>query len=262
MSGGGGGGGDDRGRQPSLQIDKMLETVVREKVSDLHITTGQPPVVRVGGRMVRLETKTLTPDDTVGLIMARLKALGIADNTIVIFASDNGVHAEGENDPTFFKSSGPLQGIKRDLTEGGIRVPFIVWGPGRVPAGVVSHHAGYFADFMPTAAQLARTAAPANDGLSFAPLIGAGGAQAPHEAMYWEFYEKGMGQAVRLGDWKGIREPMFTGPLRLYDLKTDLGETRDIAAQNPQVVARINAIMTREHVDDPRWRVGRGGGGG
>lgn len=190
-------------------------------------------------------------DETVGQIMQRLKAQGIADNTIVIFASDNGVHAEGGNDPTFLKSSGPLRGIKRDLTEGGIRVPFIVWAPGRAPAGRTSDHVGYFADIMPTAAQLARTRSPATDGLSFASLI-TGGTAPRHAHLYWEFYEKS-GQAVRMGQWKAIRQPMLTGPIELYDLSTDLGEKNNVAAAHPDLVARAKAIMEREHVPDPRW---------
>ena len=196
-------------------------------------------------------------DDTVGLIMARLKALGIEKDTIIVFASDNGVHAEGENDPAFFQSSGPLRGIKRDLTEGGIRVPFIVWGPGHVEGGRTSDHVGYFADFMPTAAQLARVRAPAGDGLSFASVLSR--ARAPqHQSLYWEFYEKGSGQAVRMGQWKAIRQPMLTGPIQLYDLSTDVGETRDVAAARPEIVARAKAVMEREHTPDPRWKISRG----
>ena len=196
-------------------------------------------------------------DDTVGRVMQKLKALGIEDDTIVIFTSDNGSHAEGENDPAFLKSSGPLRGIKRDLYEGGIRVPFIVWGPGLVQGGRTSDHVGYFADFLPTAAQLARTRAPASDGRSFANLIG--GRSAPrHEALYWEFYEKGSGQAVRMGQWKAIRHPMLTGPIQLYDLSKDIGETRDVAWQRPDLVKRAMAIMEREHTPDPRWKVSGG----
>ena len=101
-----------------------------------------------------------------------------------------------------------------------------------------------------------RTRSPATDGLSFASLIN--GTAAPrHQHLYWEFYEKS-GQAVRMGQWKAVREPMLTGPIQLYDLSSDIGEKRDVAARHPDLVARAKAIMEREHVPDPRWTVSGG----
>ena len=193
-------------------------------------------------------------DRDAGLVLGRLKKHGIERDTIVFFSSDNGPHREGGNNPDFFDSHGPLRGIKRDLYEGGIRVPMIVRWTGKVRGGRVSDHAGYFADFLPTAAELARVAAPAGlDGISFLPAIVGEGKQKEHDYLYWEFYEAGSAQAVRLGDWKGVVRP-FGGNLELYDLRTDLGERHDVAAAHPDVVARIRAILKEAHVPSPLWK--------
>ncbi len=196
-------------------------------------------------------------DDTVGRVMAKLTALGIERNTILLFSSDNGVHAEGRNDPRFFTSSGPLRGIKRDVYEGGIRVPTIAWGPGLVPAGIVSHHIGSFADLLPTAAALNHVpVGRATQGVSLAPtLLGRPRQQRVHDHLYWEFYERGGWQAARQGRWKAVRQPMLTGPVQLYDLSRDIGEQRDVAARHPRIVARMTAVMAQAHVPDPRWKV-------
>lgn len=187
-------------------------------------------------------------------IVDMLEAHGLDDDTIVIFTSDNGPHKEGGNDPEFFDSNGPLRGIKRDLYEGGIRVPTIAWGPGIVPSGVTVDHVSYFGDFMQTAADLAGVDAPPNDGVSMAPLLtGDMEAQDGHDYLYWEFYEWGSAQAVRKGKWKAVRKPMFDGPIELYDLEADLGETNDLAADYPDLVAEMEAIMAKEHVRDEKW---------
>lgn len=196
-------------------------------------------------------------DDDVGRLLDQLAALGLADRTIVIFTSDNGPHAEGGVDPAFFDSSGPLRGIKRDVYEGGIRVPLIVRWPGHVAAGAVSDHVGYFGDFMDTLAAVAGVAPPAGlDSVSFLPtLLGRPADQAQHPYLYWEFYEGRSSQAVRLRDWKGVRSPMLTGEIELYDLRTDLGERHDVAAAHPDIVERIRQIMQEAHVPSPLWRV-------
>lgn len=196
-------------------------------------------------------------DDTVGRVMARITALGLQQNTILLFSSDKGAHAEGRNDPRFLHSSGSLRGIKRDVYEGGIRVPMIAWGPGLVPAGVVSRHVGSFADLLPTVAALNHVpVGQAVQGISIAPILtGKPAAQRNHDHLYWEFYERGGWQAARQGRWKAVRQPMLTGPIQLYDLSRDLGETRDVAARHPAVVARMAAIMAADHVPDPHWQV-------
>ncbi|GAB5517842.1 MAG: arylsulfatase [Rhodothermales bacterium] len=198
-------------------------------------------------------------DDGMGQLMAQLDALGLSDNTVVMFTSDNGPHREGGADPDFFDSNGPLQGIKRALYEGGIRVPFIAWGNKIAPG--VSDHIGYSGDFYATAADLAGIAPPDSvqrklDSISFAPLLrGDADAQAVHDALYWEFYEQGSRQAVRKGPWKAIRQPMFSGPIELYNLDEDLGETTNVAAEHPGVVAMMEDLMETMRTDDPRWQV-------
>lgn len=196
-------------------------------------------------------------DTDVGRVMQRLKDLGIDRQTIVFFSSDNGPHKEGGAEPTFFHSSGPLQGHKRDLTDGGIRVPMIVRWPGHITAGAVNAHVWAFWDFLPTAADLAGAKVPAKlDGISVVPaLLGskaAGREQLDHEFLYWEFHEGGSKQAVRTGDWKGLRlKP--GGPLHLYDLGKDLGETNDVAGAHSDVVARIEAYLKTARTESPEW---------
>jgi arylsulfatase A-like enzyme len=196
-------------------------------------------------------------DADLGRLFDRLKSDGIDERTIVFFSSDNGPHREGGHDPDASDSNGPLRGTKRDMYEGGIRVPMIVRWPGHVPAGTVSHHVGYFGDVMATLAELAGVSPPPGlDSLSFLPaILGHEGEQKAHDYLYWEFYEQGSAQAVRMGDWKAIRKPMLTGPIALYDLKTDLGEQTDVAREHPDVVARAAAIMAEAHTPSPLWKV-------
>lgn len=193
-------------------------------------------------------------DGDVGRVMAKLKAHGIDRNTIVLFSSDNGPHKEGGNDPEFFKSSGSLRGIKRSLTDGGIRVPFVVRWPGRIKAGSVSKHVGSFSDVFAWACELTGQPLPRNlDSIGFGSAL-FGKKQKQHEFLYWEFYEQGGRQAVRFGDWKAIREPLFTGTIQLFDLSRDIGECNDVAAANRELVRRAEAMMKRAHVDNPNWK--------
>jgi arylsulfatase A-like enzyme len=163
-------------------------------------------------------------DEAVGKVMAGLEKQGLSQNTVIIFASDNGAQEEGSTKATFFHSSGPLRGVKRDMYEGGIRVPFIVEWPGHVQAGTVSHLPIAFWDFFPTMGELTGAKVPANtDGISFVPTLVGKGEQKKHEWLYWEFHERGFEQAVRWESpdghsWKGVRRSP-TGPLELYDLR-------------------------------------------
>jgi arylsulfatase A-like enzyme len=186
-------------------------------------------------------------DTDVGRLMGRLKELGLDDDTIVFFTSDNGPHREGGHNPDFFDSRGPLRGIKRDLYEGGIRVPMIVRRPGVVPAGKTSDHVWAFRDFLPTAARLAGAETPEGlDGLSVLPALR--GEKVPeHAYLYWEFQERGGARAVRMGDWKAVRFAAKNGATELYNLRDDAGETRDVAAAHPDVVARLDAVMESAH---------------
>ncbi|MEO7597903.1 MAG: arylsulfatase [Opitutus sp.] len=197
-------------------------------------------------------------DAQVGQMMGELKALDLDENTLVIFTSDNGPHNEGGNDATFFESSGPLRGVKRDLYEGGIREPMIVRWPARVAGGTTSDHVGYFGDFMATFAEIAGVDAPKGlDSLSFLPALQRhGAAQKTHDYLYWEFYEGASAQSVRIADWKILRSPMKTGALEVYDLSKDLGETRNVAAQQPEIVRRALVAMDQAHVESPLWKPG------
>ncbi len=181
-------------------------------------------------------------DRDIGRLFELLKELKIDDNTIVFFSSDNGPHKE-QADPKFFKDAGPLRGIKRDLYEGGFREPTIVRWPGHIKSGKVSDQIWGFWDFLPTACELAGVNAPGGiDGISIVPTLLRKGKQEQHEYMYWEFYERGFQQAVRLGDWKALRLKQGE-PLELYNLKKDIGETKNVAAQNPKIIEKIEEIL-------------------
>ena len=197
-------------------------------------------------------------DGDIGRLMAKLKALGLDNNTLVMFTSDNGPHKEGGGDPEFFNSSGPLQAYKRALYEGGIRVPMIARWPGRIKAGSISHHVSAFWDFLPTCCELVGVKAPEGiDGISMAAtLLGRPGEQREHEYLYWEFHEQGKRQAVRMGDWKGIRQNVAknpNGPIELYNLKNDIGEKNNIAVRHPEVVAKIEAYMKTARTPSEHW---------
>ena len=177
-----------------------------------------------------------------------------ARNTLVIFTSDNGPHKEGGHSPEFFKSSGPLRGIKRDLYDGGIRVPSIVRWPGVVGAGKTSDFVWAFWDMLPTLAEVAGTRAPAGlDGQSIVPVL-TGREQKPHEYLYWEFHEGGFFQGVRHGKWKAVRKGLG-GKLELYDVAADIGESSNVAAGNPEVVGSIERYLATARTDDPNFPV-------
>ena len=199
-------------------------------------------------------------DRCVGRLLDKLRELGLAENTIVFFSSDNGPHKEGGADPAFFQSSGPLTGIKRNLTEGGIRVPLIAWQPGTIAAGSTCAHPSAFWDFLPTAAELAGARLPPIDpldGISFAPSL-LGRPQAAHEFLYWEFHEGGSRQAVRMGQWKAIARA-FDAPLRLYDLSADIAETKDVAAEHPDVVRKITDYLKTARSESEHWKAPKSG---
>lgn len=190
-------------------------------------------------------------DRDVGKIVEKIKALGIEDNTLIIFSSDNGPHEEGKFDPKVFKSSGPLRGIKRDLYEGGIRVPMIAYWPGTIKAERVSNHVSAFWDFLPTACDLAGVEAPDwTDGISFYDEL-IGNKQKKHDHLYWEFYIAGGKQAVRFGKWKGVRTNLaknLDAPLELYDLSKDIGEKHNIANEHPDIIEKMMKIIAEEHI--------------
>ncbi len=200
-------------------------------------------------------------DDQMGRLLDHLATLGLADNTVVFFSSDNGPHMEGGIHRAMDRN-GPLRGYKRDLYEGGIRTPLIVWWPGTIEPNQTSDLPNAFWDFMPTACDLAGIDTPEwTDGLSIVPtLLGNLDAQQVHEYLYWEFYEGGGKQAVRMGDWKGVRLNVHrnpNGPIELYHLPTDIGEERNVASEHPEIVARIVEIMAEAHVPTDVFAFGR-----
>lgn len=192
-------------------------------------------------------------DQSVGQLLARLEEQRLHRDTIVIFTSDNGPHDKGGVDPKFFKSSGPFRGIKRDLYEGGLRVPMIVWWPGRVEAGKVSDQVWAMWDLLPTLGEVAGARVPAGlDGISMLPTWLGQKQTNQHEHLYWEFHEHGFQQAVRMADWKGLRLAP-TEPLELYDLKSDPAEEKNVSAQHPAIVAKLEEIMKAEHTESDDW---------
>ena len=192
-------------------------------------------------------------DRDVGRLLDKLAQLHLDRDTIVFFTSDNGPHKEGGVDPNFFHSSGPLRGIKRDLYEGGIRVPMIVRWPGKIARGQVSRQVWAFWDFLPTAAQLAGVRPPEGlDGISILPAILGRPQFKQHQFLYWEFHEGGSKQAVRMGNWKAVRLAPDL-PLELYDLKHDLGETHNVAAEHASIVRKIEAYLKTARTPSELW---------
>jgi arylsulfatase A-like enzyme len=207
-----------------------------------------------------LAAMTTRMDRDVGRLTGLLKELGLDERTLVIFASDNGAAWRDK----LFNHSGPLRGYKRDMYEGGIRTPAIARWPGRIRPGTVSDQVWAFWDVLPTLADLTgQPAPPGLDGVSVLPAL-LDGKPVAHPPLYWEFHERGFDQAARIGDWKAVRHGLKQ-PIELYDLKADPGETRDVAAQHPDVVRRFEDFLKTARTDSEIWpireRAGAGGGG-
>ena len=191
-------------------------------------------------------------DRDVGRLLDLLQELGIADNTLVFFSSDNGaVFPLAGTDPVFFGSTGGLRGYKQDLYEGGIRTPFIARWPGKIKAGATTDHVSAFWDFLPTMAELTGAPAPeGTDGLSYLPTLLGQPGQKQHDFLYWEYYSQGGRLAVRMGDWKAVRNDLKknpNSPFELYNLATDRTESHDVAAEHPELIAKAREIIAREH---------------
>lgn len=193
-------------------------------------------------------------DQMVGEVLRRVKELGLDEHTLVFFTSDNGPHKEG-GDPGFLKSSGPLRGIKRDLYEGGIRVPMLLRWPGVIPAASISPLPCAFWDILPTLTDLAGAETPAGlDGIFLGALLrGKEEEQQRHEYLYWEFHEGGFKQAVRMGNWKAVR-PKSRAPVELYDLAEDLGEEHDLAPGHRDRVAQAEALFLSARTESKEWK--------
>ena len=197
-------------------------------------------------------------DSGIGTLMASLKELGIDERTLVIFTSDNGPHNEGGHNASFFNSGGPLRGIKRDLYDGGIRMPAVARWPGRIAAGQVSDQVWAFWDFLPTMSELLGQKPPANiDGVSILPAL-LEQKNVERAPLYWEFHERGFSQAVRKGDWKAVR-PGLQKPLELYDLNKDISEKNDVAEQHPDVMAQMETYLKTARTDSENFPIQKAG---
>lgn len=194
-------------------------------------------------------------DNEVGKTLQLLQTLGIDDNTLIMFASDNGAHKEGGHDPAFWNSTGNLRGYKRDMHEGGIRSPMLARWPGVIKPGSTSEHVSGFQDLLPTMASLLGQPIPKqNDGISFLPTLkGETSTQEEHEYLYFEFCkgakQRIFSQAVRVGDWKAYREKGKA--MQLFDLGKDPYEQNNIASGHPKVIAKMHTIIKEAHVDLP-----------
>lgn len=200
-------------------------------------------------------------DKHIGQLMTELKRLGLEQNTIVMFSSDNGVSKAGGYDADFFNASVGLRGHKRDLYEGGIRVPMIAKWPAMIKAGTVTDHISAQWDLMATLADISGGSANSDsNGISFLPTLLGLREQNQHDHLYWEFWEKGGKQAVRMGDWKGVRLNASTNseaPIELYNLAQDPFEINNVAANHPEIVTQIKqAMLDRIPSDHVSWNPG------
>lgn len=189
-------------------------------------------------------------DKDIGDLIAAIRDLGIENNTIVFFSSDNGPHKEGGVDPGFFNSAGNLRGLKRDLYEGGIRVPLIAWWPGVIDSAKVSDHISAFWDFLPTVCDLAGIEKPQNtDGISFLNEL-KGLKQEEHEYLYWEYPVNAGKKAIRYKNWKAVIPDYKQEPekLELYNLNIDLEESNNIATENPDIVKLLKQYLNDAHI--------------
>lgn len=201
-------------------------------------------------------------DVYVGQLIAKLKEKGLYENTIIIFTSDNGPHCEGGADPDFFNSNGIYRGYKRDLYEGGIRVPFIISWPGVIQEGSQSDFMCSFWDMMPTFSQLVGSGSKTHksDGISLLPLLTGKKGQQEHEYLYFEFQELNGRQAVRKGDWKLLHldirseHPYY----ELYNLASDPSECHNVIEFYPEIAAELKEVMESQHVSNPDFPVLRG----
>ena len=194
-------------------------------------------------------------DKYVGEIVEELKRQGIYDNTLIVFTSDNGPHREGGNDPDYFNSNGIYRGYKRDLYEGGIRVPTVVSWKGHVPAGTESHFAFAFWDYLPTFAELLGRELPVkSDGISVLPMLTGKKGQKEHDFFYFEFHELNGRQAVIRGNWKLLhlniqKEPVY----ELYNIASDPSEVHNVISLYPEKAEELKKIMQEAHAPDPNW---------
>jgi arylsulfatase A len=194
-------------------------------------------------------------DNQVGEVLDKIAELGLSENTLVIFTSDNGPHLEGGADPDYFNSNGIYTGYKRDLYEGGIRVPTIAWWPGKIAPNSQTDHLSAFWDVFPTLAELTGQEIQNNvDGISFLPTLLGKEGQQEHEYLYWEFHEKNGRQAIRKGDWKLVRYDVFSPEnttTELYNIAQDPAETRNVAVENQVITEELLHLLEGARTESP-----------
>ena len=226
----------------------------------------EKPYGKPGGQHYRHETHPHATfagmitrlDRDIGRIMQRLKELKLDEKTLVIFCSDNGATSAGGADPEFFDSNGPYRGIKRDLYEGGIITPMIARWPGKITAGTSTDHLSGFQDLLPTMAELVGVDPPSGiDGISYLPtLLGKHAEQREHDHLYWEFVEQGGKRALRRGDWKLVQLKVSSQkplPPELYNLKDDMAEENNLAADRPKILAEMIDILGQAHIPSKQF---------
>jgi len=244
----------------AMQAPEAYVAPFREIFPQLEKTVGRYAGTEVTNPIAAFAGMMTLLDESVGELLDLLADLDIDEETVVMLTSDNGPHREGGHDPDFFDSNGPLTGYKRDLTEGGIRVPFLVRWPGTVPEGAISDLVSAHWDMLPTFCEMAGVDAPPDiDGISLVPELTGEGEQAKHEFLYWEFYERGGKKAVRWENWKAIQRNINTNPnapVLLYDLSKDLAEENDLAGSHPELVTRALSFFDEAHVPSELWTFG------
>lgn len=194
-------------------------------------------------------------DGMVGRMLEHLRKLGIAENTLVVFTSDNGPHNESRHDLRRFEPAGPFSGIKRSLTDGGIRVPFVAWWPGRIKPGAECETPAYAGDWFATASELAGAKPPEGlDSESLVPALEGRATRPTHDYFYWEFHEGGFKQATLYrGRWKAIRQGAPDRVVRLFDIRADPGETHDIATEQPAIAEKLGEYLSGARTESPDW---------
>jgi arylsulfatase A len=194
-------------------------------------------------------------DRSVGEVISLLQKLNLETNTVVFFSSDNGPQGDHwKRVADFFNGAGPFRGYKGQFFEGGIRVPLIARWPGHIKPATTNDHVCAFWDVLPTLSELARTTPPGNlDGISFVPTLLGRSDQKKHEFLYWEMgRNENLSQAVRLGNWKALR-PKASAALQLYDLSSDIGEKTDVAAAHPDIIKKIENVMSSQHTPEREY---------
>lgn len=251
---------------PHAELIVPEDSIIRKfrgKYSEKAFQGTEPghPAFRKGGYCTQLyphatfASMVTRLDVYVGQLVEKLKEKGLYDNTIIIFASDNGPHKEGGADPDFFNSNSIYRGYKRDLYEGGIRVPLIVSWPGHVQAGTETDFMCAFWDMMPTFGDILssdiQTSAEALDGISLLPVLTGQKGQKEHDYLYFEFQEQNGKQAVRKGPWKLIYQNIRGNKphYELYNLAADPSERHNVIDRFPDIAAELKEVMKEAHVE-------------